>query len=112
MATIETRVPADPRHYVWWFPGSPVKVHLDLQVVQRLKERLRDIGAGTSEEGLLFGRTLDGAAEILDFQPAPNRNALNMIAALPNEHGKRFLKGYFRTEEEAFHLNAKDLSLA
>jgi hypothetical protein len=113
MATIETRVPADPRRYVWWFPGSPVKVHLDLQVVQRLKERLRDIGTGTSEEGLLFGRTLDGAAEILDFQPASNGNVPNMIAALPNEHGKRFLMGYYRTEEEeTFHLNAKDLFLA
>lgn len=113
MATTETLVPADPKHYVWWFPGSPVKVHLDLQVVQRLKERLQGIGIGTSEEGLLFGRVLDGAAEILDFQPASNGNVPNMIAALPDEQSKRSLMGYYRTEEvDTFHLNAKDVSLA
>jgi hypothetical protein len=115
MATAKTVVSADPKHYLWWFPGSPVKVHLDLQVVQRLKERLDDVGAGTGppEEGLLFGRTLDGAAEILDFQPATNGNLLNMIAATPNDQGKRLLMGYYRTEDgDTFHLNAKDVSLA
>jgi hypothetical protein len=113
MATIETLVPADPKHYVWWFPGSPVKVHLDLQVVQRLKERLRSNGPGTSEEGLLFGRALDGAAEILDFQPASGSNVPNMIAALPNEQSRRSLMGYYRTEDgDTFHLNANDVSLA
>ena len=110
MATTETLVPADPKHYVWWFPGSPVKVHIDLQVVQRLKDGLP--GTGTSE-GLLFGRVQNGAAEILDFQPASNGNVRNMIAALPNEHGKRFLMGYYRTEEgDTFHLNTDDVSLA
>jgi hypothetical protein len=107
MSTTQTLVPADPKHYVWWFPGSPVKVHLDLQVVQRLKDGL----PGTSE-GLLFGRMQNGAAEILDFQPAYG-NVRNTIAALPDEHGKRFLMGYYRTEEgDSFHLNAKDVSLA
>jgi hypothetical protein len=36
-----------------------------------------------------------------------------MIAALTREQGKRFLMGYYRTEEgDTFHLNAKDVSLA
>ena len=112
MATAETLVPADPKHYVWWFPGSPVKVHLDLQVVQRLKDSLRGTETEASE-GLLFGGVQNGAAEILDFQPASNGNVRNMIAALPKEQGKRFLMGYYRTEEgDTFHLNAKDVSLA
>jgi hypothetical protein len=113
MATTATLVPADPKRYVWHFPGSPIKVQLDLQVVQRLKERLRGGGARTSEEGLLFGGALDGAVEIRDFQPASNGNVANLIAALPNEQRKRSLMGYYRTEEgETFHLNAKDVSLA
>lgn len=108
-----TLVPTDPRHYVWWFPGSPVKVHLDLQMVQRLKDRLQSIGTGAAEEGLLFGRTFEGVAEILDFQPASNCTLTGMIAALPKQHGKRFLMGYYRTEEgETFHLTQKDISLA
>jgi protein TonB len=113
MATTDTLAPADPKHYVWWFPGSPVKVHLDLGVVQRLRDGLRGTEAGTSGEGLLFGRVQNGAIEILDFQPASNGNVPNMIAALPSEHGKRFLMGYYRTEKgDTFHLNAKDVALA
>ncbi len=106
-------VPADPKHYVWWFPGSPVKVHLDLQLVKRLRDRLHSIGTGAVEEGLLFGRTCEGAAEILDFQPASNGNVTGMVASLPKQHGQRLLMGYYRTEEgETFHLTPKDISLA
>jgi hypothetical protein len=113
MATTDTLAPADPKHYVWWFPGSPVKVHLDLGVVQRLKDGLRGTEAGISGEGLLFGRVKNGAAEILDFQPASNGNLPKMIAALPNDHGKRFLMGYYRTEKsDILQLNAKDVALA
>ena len=55
----------------------------------------------------------DGAAEILDFQPVSNGDLPNMIAALPKDKDKRFLMGYYRTEEgDTFHLNAKDVSLA
>ena len=83
MATTETVVPVDPKHYVWWFPGSPVKVHLDLQVVQRLKQRLWENGAGNSEGGLLFGRTRDGATEIVDFQAVAGASIASAVAALP-----------------------------
>ena len=112
MATPKTVAPADHKHYVWWFPGSPVKVHLDLQVVQRLKQRLGNAGTGVSECGLLFGGSRDGATEILDFQPALSAGVPDMIASLPTEL-KRRLIGYYRTEEtESLHLNAQDLALA
>ncbi len=112
MATALAVVPSDPKHYVWWFPGSPVKVHLDLQMAQRLNERLQGIGAGVPDQGLLFGRMSEGAVELLDFQPV-NGNVASTIAALPNEQGKRLLMGYYRTEqEEIFQLNARDASLA
>jgi hypothetical protein len=111
MVTAKTVVTAPPVHYLWWFPGSPVKVHLALSVVERLKRRLSDAGASNSE-GLLFGGTQDGATEILDFQPATNTSPASMVSGLTAER-QRSLVGYYRTEEgEAFRLNAQDAALA
>ena len=110
--TPKTLVSAAPRHYVWWFPGSPVKIHLDLQVVQRLQQQLCTKGTGASEEGLLFGSTRDGTTEIREFQPVGNATARDMVAALPPE-SQCFLMGYYRTEKgDTFHLEAKDHLLA
>jgi len=112
MATAETVGPSNPQHYLWWFPGCPVKVHLALRVVQRLKNRLSDVGDLSPEEGLLFGGTREGATEILDFQPVTNTSVRNVVAGLPAER-KSSLVGYYRTETgEAFHLDEQDLSLA
>jgi hypothetical protein len=111
MATAETVGPA-PQYYLWWFPGSPVKVHLALTVVQRLKHQWLDTGPLTSQEGLLFGEIREGATEILDFQPATHGGVPSMVEELSAER-KRSLIGYYRTEKgEAFQLNAQDLSLA
>ena len=111
MATAETRLEL-PQYYVWWFPGSPVKVHLALDVVRRLKHRLSESGAAISEEGLLFGGTRDGATEILDFQPATNSTVAELVEGLTLEK-QRGLIGYYRTEEaETFQLNAQDAALA
>lgn len=112
MAITESCAPTDPRHYVWWFPGSPVKVRVDLHVIERLQKRLRDAGHGIAEQGLLFGKVLDGATEIFEFQPASNRSVPEMIAELSTEPGKRLLVGYYRTEQgETLRLNADDLFL-
>ena len=85
-------------------------MHLALDVVQRLKQRLGD--TGTTEEGLLFGRTGDGVSEVLDFQPAASGSVPNMVAAL-STGATRSLIGYYRTEAgDTFHLNALDRSLS
>jgi len=113
MATAEAAVAqAHPQHYLWSFPGAPVKVHLSLQVVGRLKDRLEMIAHGGPEEGLLLGRNRDGATEILDFQPTANCDLTQMISALKPDQ-ERSLVGYYRTEESAaFRLTPKDRSLA
>jgi hypothetical protein len=98
-------------YYVWWFPGSPVRVHLSLDVVRRLAEQLRPGGAETAREGLLFGKAVDGATEVLDFQPAGGR-VPEAVAALDKEGAKRLLVGYYRTEAEVLRLNERDLLLA
>jgi hypothetical protein len=112
MATAEIIGPVHPQYYLWWFPGSPVKVHLALSVVQRLKHQWLDAGPSSSQQGLLFGETRDGATEILDFQPATHGGIASMVEELAAER-KRSLVGYYRTEKgEAFQLTAQDLSLA
>ena len=98
-----------PHHYAWWFPGSPVRVHLDLRVIEGLQERLRDTGHGTDEHGLLFGRVQEGTTEILEFRPAFDRSVPEMIVELSPQPGKR-LVGYYRTGD-ALRLSAEDLSL-
>ncbi len=113
MATAEKYPVTVPRHYVWWFPGSPVKVYLDLHVIEQLQERLRDTGPGVTEQGLLFGSTPEGATEVSDFEPAYNRSVPDMIAALPEEQRKHLLVGYYRAEwGDTLRLNENDSSLA
>jgi TonB family protein len=86
-------------------------------VIEGLQARLRDsgrgiAGRGIAEQGLLFGRSLEGATEILDFQPASNRTVPEMMAALSTEPGKRVVVGYYRTEHgEMLRLNEDDLAL-
>lgn len=112
MAIAGTYALTDPSQYVWWFPGSPVKVHVDLRVITELQERLRDTGLGMAESGLLFGRVLEGATEILEFRPASSLSVPEMIAEFAAERGKRLLVGYYRTEYgETLRLNEDDLSL-
>src|SRR5436305_1561713 len=85
MASAATYAPSGSSYYVWWFPGSPVRVHLSLDVVRRLGEQLQT----TPAQGFLFGKTADGATEILDFQssPAPaaepRRNARRVRPVFP-----------------------------
>jgi hypothetical protein len=111
-AKLATYAPAPaPEHYVWWFPGAPVKVHLELGVVQRLKNHL-DQSPGAAQQGLLFGRVLDGITEILDFDPLANGNSIDALATLPEDR-KGALVGYYRTEPgENLRLNSNDLMLA
>jgi hypothetical protein len=114
MATAQTVAPAQAHHYLWWFPGSPVRVRLALGVVQELKNRLfnPEAGSGHPQEGLLFGEIRNGATAILDFEPATPESVRSLVEMLPSER-KGSLVGYYRTESsEAFKLNAQDHLLA
>lgn len=114
MATAQTARPEETHHYLWWFPGSPVRVRLDLGVVEKLKNRLCNSGSEQvhPQEGLLFGEIRNGATEILGFEPASTGSVGRLIETLPVEK-KGSLIGYYRTESgEALKLNAEDHSLA
>ena len=111
MATAETARLTEPHHYLWWFPGSPVKIHLSLRVVDRLNQQILASTPGKAE-GLLFGRVREGATEILDFEPAANHNVAVEVGGLSLEKAAS-LVGYYRAEDgEAFQLDARDHALA
>lgn len=112
MATVESYVPADLSYYVWSFPGSPLKVHLALNVVRQLSEQLQLADLQAAGEGLLFGKAIEGATEVLDFQSAPG-HVPETVAALAQDGGKRLLVGYYRIETgNSLGLNESDLTLA
>ena len=106
MASAATYAPSGSSYYVWWFPGSPVRVHLSLDVVRRLGEQLQTAPA----QGFLFGKTADGATEILDFQSSPGPIP-ESVAALTEDGGKPLLVGWYRTGE-SLALNDGDRALA
>jgi hypothetical protein len=88
-------------------------VHLELGVVQRLKDRLdQSSGGDAAHQGLLFGRVQDGITEILDFDPLADGDSTDPLAELPEDR-KNTLVGYYRTEPgENLRLNSNDLMLA
>src|SRR5690242_4304720 len=106
MSSAATYAPSGSSYYVWWFPGSPVRVHLSLDVVRRLGEQLQTAPA----QGLLFGKTAEGATEILDFQSSPGPIP-ESVAALTEDGGKPLLVGWYRTGN-SLALNDGDRALA
>jgi hypothetical protein len=98
--------------YTWWFPGSPVKVQLQLGVVERLQDLL---AAGAATQGLLTGRAVGQTTRIHDFKVLPGAeppSAESVEAAIASVAGADAV-GYFRiTREAALRLNDSDISLA
>ena len=107
--------------YDWTFPGAPVRVHLRLDVVQRLEEYLaQELESMTAKpparRGLLLGGVSAGGTEIIDFQPLVSVEPAEVlaIAALFENHGVRPV-GYYRAHgegEEKLCLDSEDLALA
>jgi hypothetical protein len=97
-------------YHVWWFPGSPVKVHLSFDVVAGVTRELqRHPNAIT--QGFLLGRAADGITEILSFRPAVV-NADDPSA--PSTYAEaESVVGYYRADSgDKFRLSDADLSLA
>ena len=61
--------PAEPEEsFVWTFPGCPIRVELNPQVVERLRnEVLQDTGNETG--GLLLGKGGGGTVAIMEYEP-------------------------------------------
>ena len=110
LAVAEQRAPVAPLHYPWSFPGSPVKIQLGLDVVERLQRQL------PGEQGLLLGRVRGHTTEISDFIAIPGSEPpdSNVIAALsPDLPGEPSRVGYYRIQQGgSLRLNEHDLSVA
>ena len=111
----ENPAQANVQYYVWSFPGSPVKVQLDLKVVERLQKRF-ERGEGTDEQGLLWGAILGNTTQISDLQSLPQADVPSVKKALageskaPREHAP---VGYYRTVQQGeLRLTNADLAVA
>jgi hypothetical protein len=121
-----------PDVYTWAFPGGPIRIHLNLNVVERLscevKEGFESIPSQRREIGGLLLGTTDlntHRIEIKDFEPFPcgcrpdHRFALSdsdreMFAARKSMvRGELNVVGYYRSHiAEDLSLREEDLSLA
>jgi hypothetical protein len=101
----------DSRYYVWWFPGSPIRAHLSLDVISQLHQQVQLRTPDAVTHGFLFGRAGEGLTEIIDFTPAiGGADGLSADASRTNGH---ILVGYYRVESgDKLRLNDADLALA
>jgi hypothetical protein len=120
-----------PREYLWAFPGAPIRIHIRVAVVARLRDHLlqdynSDPALQTEKGGLLLGTVRTNNVEITDFEPfRPDRTERNFI--LSNSE-KEFLRitlenkprgshtsvvGFFRSDfRKGVQLYEDDLALA
>jgi hypothetical protein len=103
--------------YVWSFPGGPVHVHLNLEVVRQLAENLKreaEISSGGSRCGILLGLNRPGGLEISDFSPLETTAIPELETTLARAKSIRDITpvGYYRVQnEDRLCLSAEDLSL-
>ncbi|HYI93673.1 MAG TPA: hypothetical protein VEX68_09020 [Bryobacteraceae bacterium] len=114
--------------YVWTFPGSPIRIHLSLAVVARLREQLfTGFDPSSSREigGLLLGKVHAGGIHVKDirsFCPSDNGSyfilsdidKVNLKDVIKEQQGAGSLVvGYFRSDQRGgIRLSEEDLSLS
>ncbi len=114
--------------YVWTFPGSPIRIHLSLAVVTRLREQLfTGFDPSSSREigGLLLGKVQAGGIHvkgIRSFCPADKSSyfilsdidKVNLKDVIKEQQGAGSLVvGYFRSDQRGgIRLSEEDLSLS
>jgi hypothetical protein len=106
---------AFPKHYVWSFPGAPVKVQLNLGVVDRLQQQMPPKGSTSRERGVLLGRAVGQTTEICDFESFSSSGPLTKqsVTALIPASSEHSPVGYYRVHyDDVLKLNEDDLALA
>jgi hypothetical protein len=91
--------PLLPDYYTWGFPGAPIQIHINLDVVSRLRKQFeasqKDTGTA-SGCGLLIGVTLKpGITRVVDFRPLPALDAASVEAATGSP--AKEVIGFYRT---------------
>lgn len=114
-ATVEQPALELPKRYTWSFPGSPVKIQITLEVVERLQRLFRQTGKDAQQNGCLLGVTTGSATEILDFHPISDpqpTQAAELAERIPSS-GSLEPVGYYRTTADSvLRLTESDVALA
>jgi TonB family protein len=120
-----------PREYLWAFPGAPIRIHLKLAVVSRLRDHLLkgsnpDPALCRERGGLLLGTVRTNNVEITDFEPfRPDRlerhyvlsgsekELLRMTLENRPRSSQTSVVGYFRSDfRGGVQLRPEDLAVA
>jgi len=113
VAIDEASVAPLPVYYVWSFPGSPVKIQLGLDAVERLQKQLPHPEDDAGKLGLLLGSIEGSTTEVRDFkcvsaQDLPGELAASLAAPLELSP-----VGYYRIRHDGIlRLTDEDLVLA
>ena len=85
--------------YTWGFTGAPIQIHLNLEVVSRLRKQIQHSEKGSGELsacGLLTGEThTPGVTRILNFKPLDTLDAASVEAAKVGASDR--VVGFYRT---------------
>ena len=115
--------------YVWAFPGSPVRIHLSLSVVSKLREQLFtgfDPGSAKEIGGLLLGKAQAGRVDITDIRSfsatedgyiawssADKVHLKSLLQKHQSDHSLPSIVGYFRSDlRGGIRLSEEDLTLS
>jgi TonB family protein len=113
--------PLTTQHYIWTFPGAPVRICVQLDVVSSLQEILaspagRDDERGVEQMGILLGRMGGGnGTEITAALPSLGEEShalASTLQALRNS-GDIVPVGFYRTQaDESLRLSDHDFEIA
>jgi len=114
-ATVEQPALELPKRYTWSFPGSPVKIQIALEVVERLQEQFRQTTKDAPQGGCLLGVTTGSATEILDFHPLSDpqpTQAADLAERIPSSVNLEPVGYYRTTTDPVLRLTESDIALA
>jgi TonB family protein len=117
------------RAYLWNFPGAPIRIHLRLSAVSKIREYLLngvdpDPTQCRERGGLLLGTVRTNNVDVTDFEPfRPDRPERHFVLSSPEkellgltlQNGERdsSVVGYFRSDfRRGVQLYEEDLALA
>ncbi len=108
----------ESRFYSWSFPGAPIKVELDLAVVNRMRKELDALASETAavKRGLLLGETRKGVLFITGYEPVEPVTVAGFEAAVERRKsgGKQpDVIGFYSIDlGESLRLRPDDLEIA
>jgi len=116
-ASFEAKTAQQSGVYTWTFPGAPIRINIQLDVVSQLQTAASRTSAGGRPleiGGLLLGRSHSATVEISDYLPLPGgrgpsgyalnefelERSLSRLGNSRESEARSSVVGYFRTQRE------------